>query len=170
MNKAPEIDFSGNDPFWLKNEGYGLTLYFPAFRPQKSFFQKGCMGGEQLVFGVLSDNVPVKFILKMMEQGRLDFGIRGGYLKPEITPSGRVVIAFRMSDYWFKDDTSNGINKTAWFLTQTAYNEAHGAYREKVKGLWEQAKLAASYFSSPEPDHDPDIVDVEVVPPEQIEA
>lgn len=166
MNKAPEIDFRGNDPFWLKNEGFGLTLYFPAFMPQKSFYLKECLGSDKLVFGVMGQDIPLKFILAMMQQGRLTRDVKGCWIRPEITPSGRVVMAVGIDKWKTKDEE----NPTAWSLTQQAYNMAHSWYYEKVKELWDQAKIAASYFNSPEPVRDDEAMDAEIVPPEQIEA
>jgi hypothetical protein len=161
MNKAPEIDFDGNDPFWLKNEGYGLTLYFPAFMPHKSFYLRECLGTDKLVFGIGQDDVPVEFVLTMMHQGRLRSNVNKCGIGPEITPSGRVVMAISIGKWESKEEYT-----TSWRVTQAAYNWSHSWYRERVMKLWDQAKMAASYFNTPE--QDGDIVDVEVVEPEQI--
>lgn len=166
IHKAPEIDFSGNQPFWLKNEGFGLTLYFPAFRPEKSLYQNECRGSDKLVFGVLQDSIPISFIMAMMDQNRITTKLRGAWLRPEVTPSGRVVIAIGI-EKWKTEE-----NKDAWHITQDAYNHARDWYRTKVRELWSQAKLAASFFGSGggQSTEGDDIVDVDALPSEQIEA
>lgn len=167
IGKAPELDLRGNDPFWIKNEGFGLTLYFPAFRPEKSHYQNECRGSDKLVFGVMRDAIPISFIMAMMEQGNLNTTLRKEcWLRPAITPSGRVVISISIAKWKTEED------KDAWYITQDAYNHASSWYRKRVRELWKQAKLAASFFGSggSEPTQGDDIVDVDVVPPAEIEA
>lgn len=168
LRKCPEMDFRGNSPFWLKNEGFGLTLYFPAFRPESEYYS-GDRGGAQLVFGVLSDNVPMSFVIAMMEQGKLDGHLQKScWIRPEVTPSGRIVMAFSCDKWNTKDEV-----RDAWHITQDAYNKASSWYHQKVKELWEQAKLAASFFGSMpgmQKREDDDTINVQVVEPAQIES
>jgi len=166
MRVAPEMDFKGNAPFWLKNEGFGLTLYFPAFRPEKEFFKKGCSEETRLVFGVCSDAVPMSFVVEIIRQGRLDGRLRKCWIRPEVTPSGFIVMAIGIADWKHKDE-----NATAWRITQDAYNHASSWYRQRVKELWDQAKLAATYFSTPpEQERNDGDITVEVIEPARIEA
>ena len=163
IHDAPNIDFEGNSPFWVKYEGCGVTLYFPAFRPVKDHFLPNTVQGEELVFMDGITRIPKQFVLTMMKQGQITCNLqRECWLRPEIKTGGRHVTAISLKA-WQSEKT--GMHD----IGLEVYRAARDWYRERVVSLWEEAKKAAAMFEAMR--EDPcDVRDAEVVPPEQIEA
>ena len=123
--------------------------------------------------------IPFSFILKMHQLGRLSGSVRQFNLEDNKfhkvfesrwnlaqMPDGEWVVSARLAKMNIKKQAES-INPDFWSVAQEARNCLKDTFIKAVQKLWEDAQLAAAYFTTPASD---DAINVEPVPPAQIEA